>query len=88
MHNPFVVGKLQCVANLWNDRQRLRRRQVPVGHQLPQIGPVRRIPSQSNTTTAAVLSPESAAENSHLAEIVHGDDVGVVDAGPKCGLRG
>jgi hypothetical protein len=75
VHDPFVVGVLQRLANLRHDRQRLLRLQVPGPEHLPQVCPVHELHEE-------VIQP------AHLAEVVDRDDARVAQARQGLGYAG
>ena len=73
VHDALLVRELQRLANLRHDGQRLLRRDLPRLEQLAQAHAVHELHQQ-------------VVEAVGLAEVVHGDDVGVVQPGQRLGF--
>ena len=74
MHDAFVMRKLERLANLRDDLQRLARAKVcPRAHRLPQIQPIHKF-------------HDEVGQPVHLAEFVDGDDVGMIQLGQRAGF--
>ncbi len=73
MHDPFVMGELQGVANLRHDGQRILRRHFAGSNRLPQIHAVNEFHDDIKQPVA-------------LAEVVDADDIRMIQPGQRAGL--
>ena len=82
MDDAFVVGELERLADLRDDGQRLLGREPAGLLDLPQVPAVHEFHDQVMQRAAGAW----AARRGDLAEVMHGDDVGMVQARQGAGF--